>query len=158
VSDSIRIRYTYNVTGDLVEIYELQKIKQYPFPEFEGEKFCPEALIWNRLALKFQLFFFNEGIYVTEYLPGGLTDNITKIRMQSPFASMLYYSELEKQKIPNSQKLKANINFWRFSYNNAQTIFAKSRKVSIFNSIIGIPIGYLMYLRQPLKTKILKME
>ena len=144
VSNSIAIRYKHNVTGDLVEVYELEKFKTMLFPEFDGEKFCPEALIWNRLAVNNNLFFFNEGVYVTDYLEGALTANIIKIRRQSPKASMLYYSELEKYNIPLSQKIKANINFWRFSFTNSNSIIQNSKKVSPLLSIIGLPLGFLM--------------
>lgn len=147
VTNSLDIRYKHNVTGDLVEIYELEEIKEFLFPEFDNEKFCPEALIWNRLAVKNNLFFFNQGVYVTEYLEGGLTANITKIRMQSPNASMLHYAELEQYSIPRIQKIKANINFWRFSFNASYSIEANSAKVSVINSIIGFPLGLMMYLK-----------
>lgn len=151
VTNSIDIRYKYNVTGDLVEVYELEKLKEFPFPEIENEKFCPEALIWNRLALHNNLLFFNEGIYVTEYLEGGLTANITKVRMQSPRASMLHYAELEQYNIPWIQKVKANINFWRFSFNASDAIKTNSTKVSFIISILGFPVGLAMFLKDSKK-------
>jgi glycosyltransferase involved in cell wall biosynthesis len=147
VSNSLDIRYKHSVIGDLVEIYELEKIKEFLFPEFDNETFCPEALIWNRLAEKNNLFFFNQGVYVTEYLEGGLTANITKIRMQSPNGSMLHYAELEQYTIPRIQKIKANINFWRFSFNASFARGSNSGKVSLINSIIGFPLGFIMYLK-----------
>lgn len=147
ISNSIDIRNKYKVTGDLVEIFELEKLKEFPFPEIENEKFCPEALIWNRFASKYKLLFFNQGIYVTEYLPDGLTAKITKIRMQSPVASMLFYSELEKYDIVWLQRLRANINFWRFSFNGETPFINNFKRVKFFNSIIGLPIGFVMYLK-----------
>jgi glycosyltransferase involved in cell wall biosynthesis len=151
VSNSLIIRYQHNVTGDLVEVYELAKIKEFPFPEYENEKFCPEALIWNRLAQKNELLFFNEGIYITEYLEGGLTANIVKIRRLSPKASMLHYAELEHYKIPWIQKVKANINFWRFSFTGPYTVFQNLKKVAILNSILGLPLGFFMALNDKRK-------
>ena len=147
VSNSLEIRNTFKVTGDLVEVFELKKLKEFPFPEIENELFCPEALIWNRIATKYKLLFFNQGIYVTEYLADGLTAKITKIRMESPITSMLFYSELEKHNIPWLQKIKANINFWRFSFNSKKSIYSNFKNVKLFNSIIGLPIGFMMYLK-----------
>lgn len=144
ISNSLDIRYKYKVTGDLVEVYELSKIKELLFPEFENEKFCPEALIWNRLAVCNNLFFFNEGIYVTAYLQDGLTANIIKIRKQSPQASMLYYAELEKSNIPTFQKFKANINFWRFSFSGPFSAYYNLKRVSTIYSTIGFFLGYMM--------------
>jgi glycosyltransferase involved in cell wall biosynthesis len=145
LSDSIEIRNKYKVTGDLVEVFELEKLKEFPFPEIENEKFCPEALIWNRFATKYKLLFFNQGVYVTEYLPDGLTAKITKIRMQSPIASMLTYRELASYNIPFLEKIKATINYWRFSFNSKVKFSEKHKNVSFYISLIALPFGYLMY-------------
>ena len=145
ISNSIDIRYKHNVTGDLVEVFKTAILKSYPFPEIKGEKFCPEALIWNRIAQNYDLLFFNKGIYITEYLEGGLTSSIVKIRRQSPQLTTLHYAELERLAIPFLQKLKANINFWRFSFNSAESFWSLFKRVSFINSIIGLPFGFLMY-------------
>lgn len=147
IANSIDIRYKYNVTGDLVEVFKTQVLKEFPFPEIENEKFCPEALLWNRISEKYTLLFFNEGIYTTQYLPDGLTAKIVKIRMTSPIASMLTYSELEKKEISLLQKIKANINFWRFSFNSNYSFSKKMAQVGAFFSLFGFPIGYAMYLK-----------
>lgn len=145
ISNSIDIRFKHKVTGDLVEVFKTDLLKQFGFPEFDGEKFCPEALVWNRIAQKGQLLFFNVGIYITEYLEGGLTSSIVKVRQQSPNSSMLYYSELESLNIPFIQKIKANSNFWRFSFNAKTTFFQNLKKVNRMFSLIGFPLGFLMY-------------
>jgi len=146
-TNSIDIRYKYNITGDLVEIFKTPVLKEFPFPEIVNEKFCPEALLWNRISEKYDLLFFNKGIYTTQYLPDGLTAKIVKIRMTSPIASMLTYAELERQKIPMIQKLKANINFWRFSFNSNYSFSKKMAQVAASYSFFGLPIGYAMYLK-----------
>lgn len=151
VSNSIDIRYVHKVTGDLVEVFKTEILKKHPFPESKGEKFCPEALVWNRIAKNYDLLFFNKGIYITEYLEGGLTSSIVKIRMKSPKLSTLYYAELEHFDIPIFQKLKANVNFWRFSFNESEGWFSNWNRVSFFNSIIGLPAGFLMCLNDKRK-------
>ena len=145
ISNSIDIRYKHNITGDLVEVFKTAILKSYPFPEIKGEKFCPEALVWNRIAQNYDLLFFNKGIYITEYLEGGLTSSIVKIRRQSPQLTTLHYAELECLAIPFLQKLKANVNFWRFSFNSAASFWVLLKRVSFINSIIGLPFGFLMY-------------
>lgn len=153
VSNSIDIRYKYNVTGDLVEVFRTDVLKQFQFPEIENEKFCAESLVWNRIAQKYKILFFNKGIYTTVYLPGGLTSNIVKIRMKSPVGAMLCYSELEGYSIPFTQKIKANINFWRFSFNTNKSITEKIKSVNSTNSLIGFPVGFCMYLNDLRKNK-----
>lgn len=115
VCSSMDIRLKHYVTGDLKEVFRTSVLREMPFPEYEGEKFCPEALAWNRLAQKYDLLFFNKPIYIAEYQPGGLTANIVRVRMQSPIASTTCYQELLTHDIPLKQKVKAAINYWRFA-------------------------------------------
>jgi len=112
--NSLEIRLKYGVTGDMKEVYRTSVMREFPFPEIAGERFCPEDLVWNRIAQKYKLRFFNDVIYWVEYQPGGLTSRIVKIRMDSPVASTTHYSELSSYDIPLREKIKAAINYWRF--------------------------------------------
>ena len=116
-ANSIDLRYKYHVKGDMLEVFRTEVLKENPFPEIEGEKFCPEALVWNRIARKYQLRIFHEIVYYRDYLEGGLTDKIVKIRMKSPVASMMTYAELNQiPMMPFLQKCKAAVNYWRFRF------------------------------------------
>lgn len=141
---SLEIRYLYNVKGDLGEVFKTSVLREFPFPEIDGERFCPEALVWNRIAQKYKLRFFDKIIYYRDYLEGGLTDRIVKIRMDSPVASTIHYSELNSYEIPLKQKMKAAINYWRF------WCCLKHKKSSLSLQKLWIwtfPIGWAMFLR-----------
>lgn len=112
--NSIEIRSKYHVLGDLSEVFRTEVMKEFPFPEIDDEKFCPEVLIWNRIARKYKLRYFNEPIYIAEYQDGGLTARIVEIRMKSPIASTTCYAEMLSLAIPFKDKLKAAVNYWRF--------------------------------------------
>ena len=146
------LRLKYHIKGDMAEAFKTQVLKEYPFPVFNNEKFCPEAMVWNRLSLKYRLRYFNEGIYRCEYLPDGLTAKIVRLRMQSPLASMLYYSELYHMPIPFLQKLKAAINFWRFSFCAKDSFSHKIKQIGLV-SLFMYPLGLLFYLKDK-KSKI----
>lgn len=113
---SLDFRYKFRIKGDMAEVIRTSVFKEFPFPEIEGEKFCPEALIFNRIATKYKLRYFYEKVYLCEYLEDGLTASIVKIRMKSPQTSTMFYSELFYMPIPFIQKIKAAINYWRFAY------------------------------------------
>ena len=112
--NSIGIRSKYHVTGDLSEVFRTDVMREFTFPEIEGEKFCPEVLVWNRIARKYKLRYFNEAIYIAEYQPEGLTARIVEIRMKSPTATTTCYAEMVSLDIPFKDKIKAAINYWRF--------------------------------------------
>jgi hypothetical protein len=42
----------------MAEVYRTDIMKKYPFPDFEGERFCPEGLVWDRIATKYKLRYF----------------------------------------------------------------------------------------------------
>ena len=44
------IRQKYHLKGDMAEVVRTEVMRQYPFPEFEAERFCPETLVRNRIA------------------------------------------------------------------------------------------------------------
>ena len=64
VADSIELRYIYGVTGDMCEVFRTMVLREFPFPEIQGEKFCPEVLVWNRIATQYTLKVFQQS-----YLP-----------------------------------------------------------------------------------------
>ena len=105
-----------NVTGDLLEVYKTSVMREFPFPEIENERFCPESLVWNRIANKYKLFCFNKVIYYRDYLEGGLTSKIVRIRMNSPIASTMTYAEMLDYNISLKWKIRSAINYWRFKY------------------------------------------
>lgn len=145
--NSIDIRYKYHVTGDLMEVYRTDVLKEFPFPEIQGEKFCPEQLVWFRIAQKYKLRFFNKIIYIRDYIDGGLTDNIVRVRMNSPIASMMCYQEMTTYKaVPFKEKCKAAINYWRFRCcrNNSSDEYAP--KIGIAYCLFA-PLGYIMHLK-----------
>ena len=112
--NAMDIRYRYHIDGDLKEVFKTTVLQEFPFPEIQDEKFCPEQLVWFRIAQKYKLRYFNTPIYVAEYQPNGITASIIRVRMLAPQATCMMYAEMLAYKIPFKEKIKAAINFWRF--------------------------------------------
>ena len=140
---SIEMRYKYGFVGDVCEVFKTEVLREFPFPEIENEKFCPEALVWNRIATKYKLHYFNEVIYYRDYLDDGLTSKIVRIRMNSPIASMMCYAELNQLDIPFKDKIKAAVNYWRFRlcYSGSKSYPSLP---GLWNAVA--PLGWLMHL------------
>ena len=113
-ADTRQLQYQYNVDWDMREVFRTSVLREFPYPEIAGEKFCPEDLTLFRIASKYKLRLIPKVIYLADYLPSGLTANIIRIRMQSPVSSMMCYAELNQQEIPFIYRLKAAINYFRF--------------------------------------------
>lgn len=110
LSTSLEMTYKYGVKGDRAEVFSTEVLRRFPFPTFKDENFVPEALVWNRISIKYKLLFIDEPIYLCEYLPDGLTVNFQKNLQRNPKGFGLYYRELLGYKIvPLWAKLKALI-------------------------------------------------
>jgi glycosyltransferase involved in cell wall biosynthesis len=144
----IDYRFHRKIAGDKLEIFKTALLKQYPFPE-NGEKFCPEALVWNRIGSKYKFRFFNDSIYLAEYLPDGLTDRIVTIRKKSPINAGTYYTELAGYAIPFIEKIKAGINYWRFSiYDRSTPLLKKFTKINPLLAVATLPFGLLFAIKE----------
>lgn len=141
--NAMDIRFKHHVTGDMKEVFRTEVLKEFPFPEIVSERFCPEQLVWFRIAQKYKLHYFNRPIYIAEYQEGGITAGITRARMKSPIASMMCYAEMVGYDAPFMQKVKAAINYWRFRF------CVKDGTCPTINPIWALlaSLAYIMHLR-----------
>ena len=87
-------RKKYNILGDKAEIFYTTVLKENKFPEFEGEKFITEAVVWNRIAKQgYKIRWFQDIIYICEYRDDGLTKSGYKKFKESPKGLLLYIKE-----------------------------------------------------------------
>lgn len=84
-------RNKYNVSGDKSEIFYTDILKKFPFPEFEGENFITECVVWDKIAFNgYMLRFFNDIIYICNYLNDGLSAHSNKLFDKTPRGYGLY--------------------------------------------------------------------
>lgn len=88
ISDDIHFRVNQGVGGDRAEVVRTEIFKKFPLPAHENEKFMSEGWLWNNIAIKYQTVYIQKGIYICEYLEGGLTKSGRILRMKSPLNMM----------------------------------------------------------------------
>lgn len=153
IMTSLDFRFKKKIAGDMAEVYKTKVIRQYPFPQFEGERFCPEALVWKRIDQQYKMLWFSDIIYKGEYIPDGLTANSFKVRKNSPKASCLYYAEEAQYDTPAYQKLKSVANYWRFSIYDDISFWEKLQKVPLSKSIIALPVTAALIIKDKNREK-----
>ena len=57
-----------DTSADKAEVFKVQCLKEFPFPEYLNEKFLGEDLVWVRMASKYEMIHINKAIYVGNYL------------------------------------------------------------------------------------------
>ena len=75
--------------GDMAEVFLTSVLKEFPFPEFVGEKFLSEDVVWIQIGLKYKFVFINQIVYQCEYLKDGLTYKDKVLKFASPLGSMM---------------------------------------------------------------------
>ena len=149
-STYIDYRYKYKISGDRAEVCITEKMKKYKFPELTNEKFMNEGYIWNKMAndgLKFR--YFNDIIYIGEYLSDGLSQNMKNIKLNSPENAAIENNEyIRLKKLPLKVRIKACANYYRYSTICKKPISESFKKCnSKIISIIGIPIAVILLLK-----------
>lgn len=108
-ASSLELAYKYHADADKAEVFFTKILKQFPFPEIEGNKFIPEGLVWNRIAnAGYKFKWCTKVIYICDYLEDGYTRNFNSNLKKNPKGFALYYRELLSYSIvPLKKKLKA---------------------------------------------------
>lgn len=84
----------YNVSGDKLIVLKADVAKKYYFPLLYGEKFVPEALIFNRISKSYRLLFKNTIAAHKEYLSDGYSNNYFALVKKNPNGNLLFFKEL----------------------------------------------------------------
>lgn len=93
ISTYYDIYHKLEVTGDKLIVFRTDVAKKFPFPIIEGEKFIPEALIYNRMSCDYKFMCKDKIMAYKEYLDNGYSANYFSLVKQNPKGNALYYLE-----------------------------------------------------------------
>lgn len=100
-------RPKYNLTRDMAEVFITEILQKYEFKVWDGEKFTPEEVVWNQIALDgYKLRWFNKVIYLCEYQQGGLSDSSWRLLRDNPMG----YAMMFDQRISMAHDFKSKLN------------------------------------------------
>ena len=102
------------ITGDKCEAFYIDVLKLFPFPEFEGENFLTECVVWDKIAASgYKNRCINEAVYICEYLPDGLTASVHERHRKNPKGSGLYiHQSIKYRKITGWSKRYTVLNYY----------------------------------------------
>lgn len=108
-------RAKYNILGDKSEVFYTDVLCKYPFPEFKGENFLTECVVWDKIAFDgYKLRFFNDIVYICDYLADGLSKNLKAHEYRSPCGVGLYI--YQSYKFGKVSKKTAELQYMAFYY------------------------------------------
>ena len=60
----LEFRHRHKVRGDMAEVFRTSVMREFPFPEIVNERFCTEALVWNRGSKIQAALFLRENLHL----------------------------------------------------------------------------------------------
>ncbi|MEL4457168.1 glycosyltransferase family A protein [Lutimonas vermicola] len=154
-TDMISIREKYKVRGEKCGCHLTSVMRKFPWPEFDNEKFSPEALIWRRMAKeKYLVRYVNEIYRNQEIQKGGLSDPkmLLKRIVYNPKGEVLRQNEEIPIVATFQKRIRAVISYSRCSFHARYSL---RRMVTHCNNkkllVVGIPVGFLIYLNDKRK-------
>jgi glycosyltransferase involved in cell wall biosynthesis len=141
------------ITGDKISFHLTDILKQFPFPEIEGEKFISESIVWNKISYHYKQRLINHTLLYKEYLDGGLTSNSLRLRVDNAQGSVLVYStEIAYLPFTLRGRVKSYINLVRFMLHSGSICYKGSITHKLMLLLMYIP-AFLIFIidKQSLK-------
>lgn len=131
----VQCRINRNLSGDMAEVWYTHCLLEYPFPEYRGEKFIGEDTVWLQMAANYEMRFFSDAIYISDYLPGGLTDTRRKRNIESPKGCVARAEVFLESKVAFKYKIKAMLQYQiygRFAGYKRKTLYKKTQSKVLY--------------------------
>lgn len=97
--------------ADKAEVFKTKCLREFPFPEYPGEKFLGEDIVWIRMARKYMMVHINRAIYIGNYQEDGLTKNRRLNNIKSPLGCVNRASEFMKNDLKSKYRIKATLQY-----------------------------------------------
>lgn len=149
---ALDLAFRDRMRGDKSETVKREVMLQFPFPEFEGERFMTENVVWYRIARAgYDYLLLQAPIQVCEYRSDGLSARSLDLRLANPAGNLLYYAEALESPYPARLLLREAVNFARFAAHAKRgTLPPGIPKLSTrarFLKAIASPFGFVAALR-----------
>lgn len=141
--------YQKGFFGETTLIYRRDVLSRYPFPDFEGEKFIPEAVAYDRIDRLYPLYILPKILTICGYHDDGITRSIDRQRWNNPKGWLLYY----QQRIEYEP-----VSVLRYKYIAHAICFCRRLKINPFKNIpankteilAGFPGAWVLRLKRKL--------
>ena len=124
-----------DMMANKAEAFRTCWLNEYPFPEYPGEKFLGEDIVWVRMARTHIMVHINKAIYIGEYQTDGLTKNRRKNNIKSPVGCMYRAEEFMESDMPTTVRIKAGLQYCLWEVCCGAAVYADKEQQT---EIIGV--------------------
>lgn len=146
-------REKFHLLGDKAEVYRTSILQKFKFPEIKGEYFVTEDFCWMQIASAgYKLRWYNQPIYICEYLDDGLTNNgaNTLEGHKNNYKGYCLYVKKCLQckpftiKMAHLQEYEKTGRALRIAYNDRARNLQMSVTRYLMMCVFGIPMAYIV--------------
>lgn len=146
-------RSKYNLQKDACEVYRTSILQDHPFVVWVNEKFTPEEIVWNQLAMEgYSLRWYNKVTCIVRYQENGLTKDSFNLIKRNPMG----YAMMYKQRITLSKNFKDK--FYNTCQMTAYSILGGHLSFILQNknkviTFLALPFGIILSIRRIIQFK-----
>ena len=107
-----RADYDWQFPGEMTYCFKTKIHREFLFPEFEGEKFCQESLVFRRIERKYKILFTDKILAFGDYLEDGLTNNFYQLLLKNPKSTLLNIRERFQDPISADERSRLAETYW----------------------------------------------
>ena len=135
--------YLKGFKGETTLMYETDILRQFYFPEIDGEKYVPEDYVYDKIDNVCTLGVLDKIVTVCEIVEEGYTDSVKALRRNNPKAWYLYYEQ---------RSYITPFSILKIKYLGRYVIYAKrsgkglndSKRISAFYKLLGMLYASLL--------------
>jgi glycosyltransferase involved in cell wall biosynthesis len=142
----------FRVTGEKWGCHRTAILCQFEFPDIADEKYCPEGVVWNRVARSYLVRHVNEALRIYHRHSGSLTLWPASTLIGSPRYARLFYRECLDLEAPAAWRCKRAVNYVRYSLHAGVTPWraVADSAAPVWTALLA-PAGGVCYLRDILR-------
>ena len=146
-------RSKYDLDADMCEAYRTDIFRQFPMAEWPGEKFAPEQIALNEIALAgYKLRWHSDIIYICDYLEDGLTKGSRKLEKNNPMGYAMMYNHMLKYGYSPIKKFRCAYQAIAMALYGRHPEYLLKMNSKLY-TIFALPFGIVLSVRRAIQFK-----
>lgn len=146
-------RTEFDLDADMCEAYRTEIFRKFPMAEWPGEKFAPEQIALNEIALAgYKIRWHKDIIYICDYLDDGLTKGSNRLLKDNPMGYAMMYDHMLKYGYPPVKKLHCACQVVAYSFYGKHPEYLLKSNSRLY-ILLALPFGIILSFRRALQFK-----
>ena len=132
---------------DTMLVYRTDIISKYQFPKFSGEKFVPEAYLYDRIDQDGKMRLLDQTLYMAEYLEDGYTRNMNQLIKDNPNGYLAYITQRLKMDEAWTERFMDSARYIAVAMTEGNFHIIRKAVYPLI-AFLAFPIGLFVYVKK----------